>query len=119
MTYKRKRTHSGRLNTPVVFFQLKYVPPYPDDFERVEQYFCLAEVYESSTLDHQFVSTQNSKNVITLIIPNPRTDYRISNGDVFLLQSSMYENIEFNVEHFSPQGELNELMKIVGVAYEV
>ena len=114
LMYKRKRTHSGTLNTPVTFFRQTNTSPFPDNYTLVEQFSCLAEMYESSTKDMQSVNMNNAKNVVTLNIPNPRMDYRIRHDDVFILQSSMYQDLEFQVEHFAPN---DDLLKIVGVAY--
>ena len=112
--YKPPETTSGDLNTPVTFFTEGNGGFIPGQKTEEDLYFCLAEMYEASVKDYEAVDTTNAEYIITLLFPNPHTDYSPKYNHLFKIDNHMYQDIKFKVQKISPQ---NNLIKVVGVSY--
>lgn len=113
--YKRNRVSSGDMNMPVRFLR-KTDNGYLPGSDTVEQlYFCEAEMYESSVKDIEKVNMTNAQFVMTLIFPDPYTDYIPEFNHYFYVEDVKYQDVEFNIQTISPYDE--NKIKVVGVAY--
>lgn len=117
MKYSPKKVTSGDLRVPVRFFaKQESNGPIPGGKERVEVFFAMCEVYDSSTKDLERVSTTEARYTVTINIRHPHQSYRIDHSHSFEIQDSLYSGISFEINHFTPTTDDKEMLKIVGVA---
>lgn len=115
--FKLPESTSGDKNVPTTFFvkgQGGFLPG--EESENFQKYFCMAELYEASIKDYENVNTDNAEYVVTILIPDPYTDYKPSHKDLFTVDKHMYGDVEFSIENIAPRDERD--LKIVGVAYK-
>lgn len=114
--YKPPESQASDKRTPVNFHGPKkdsFIPGQEEAGEKL--FFCMAEMYESSTKDYEAINTTNMKYAMTLIIPNPYPDYKPGMTNYFMVEYPIYEGVEFNIQNVVPHGV--QEIKIVGVAY--
>lgn len=116
LKFEPPKSQSGDKKTPVTLYTKKDGGFYPGESEIDESYFCMAEMYEASVKDHEVIKDiASAEYAVTLIIPDPYTDFKLTNEAHFELDVFRYRGYEFDVQNVAPYDGID--IKVVGAAY--
>nr|DAY87268.1 MAG TPA: head closure knob [Caudoviricetes sp.] len=117
--YKRPKTGSAELRTPVFFYA--YVPnegPFPDESQEKILHKAMAEVYNPSMKDWELLNTKNTKRAVTINIRDPLNEYQPINKHIVELQDLHFLDekekfIRWNIIDVQPNPKDSRFIKII------
>jgi len=113
--YRKRRTHSGELRTPVTFYEYrpKKDSPYPDEYEYRELYSCWAKVDRVWLKDLETAKANNTVSDVTLTIRDPLGDYSPSNKHFLEIDALEYKDFVYNITSSQPDLQYRDFITIV------
>lgn len=112
--YKKQDTTTGKLRTPVVFYE--YGPgtgPEPGEDQKKRLYSCFAEAYNPSIKDLSILDTKGTKEAVTIRIRDPGKDYIPNNKHSAELEDYRYTGKVFSVVDVRPDLTNNRFITIL------
>lgn len=112
--YRKRRTHSGELRTPVTFYEYKPASgPFPGEKEFKSIYDCMAKVDSVWLKDLEQAKTNGTLSDVTLTIRDPMGDYYPSNKHYLKIDAPEYEGYVYNIYSSQPDLQYRDFINVV------
>lgn len=112
--YKKPKTGSGELRTPVIFYE--FVPsngPDPRDVEKKVLFKTMCEAYNPSMKDLEILSSSNTKQALTILIRDPLTQFQPNNKHVVEVKDFSYQGVVWEISNVSHDPNNHQFIKII------
>lgn len=112
--YRKRRTHTGELRTPVVFYEYKPVQgPYPDQEEKEKVYSCWSRIDRVWMRDLEQAKQNNTVSDVTLTIRDPLQEFIPTNRHFLRIETYDYKHLVYNVTSSQPDLQHRDFITIV------
>lgn len=112
--YRKRRTHTGELRTPITFYEYKPVKgPYPDQEEKEKVYSCWGKVNQVWLRDMEQAKQNNTISDVTLTIRDPLQAFVPTNKHFIRINTYDYQHLVYNVTSSQPDLQHREFITIV------
>lgn len=99
----RRGNRIGDLNTRVTFYEYQENNgPMPGDSEHKVLFSCWAKVNEMWLKDVEVAKANGTMNDLTLVIRDPRSDYKPTNKHYIAIDDPFYSDVHYNIKHVQP-----------------
>lgn len=96
--HKKQETHSGKLRTPISFYQFRQLQgPEPGYGEKEILHKCMCEAYNPSMKDLAIMDSIGTKEAVTVRIRDTAGEYIPTNKHLAVLDDYRYEGKVFSV----------------------
>jgi hypothetical protein len=117
MSYQLPQIKTGDLRTPVFFYSQNSLGPEPGTSKGTQLFWCLAEVYGSSSKDLVILDAHGKSEGVTINIPDPHEEFQPSNEMLVEIQDFRYkvgdEFKQWDVVDVIPDLKDNRFVKVV------
>lgn len=113
--YKRQKTNSGDLRTPVQFYE--YAPndgPEAGESEKQVLYEAWAKIDEVWLKDLELAKSSGTLSDVTVTIRDPMGDYQPLDNHYFSIDARGFHDKRYNVKHIIPNLQANDFVVVVG-----
>lgn len=112
--YKKPKTDTGKLRTPVSFYELTpSTGPEPGGEDKKILHQCMCEAYNPSMKDLSILDTKGTKEAVTIRIRDPGAEYLPTNKHSAELDDYRYREKVFSVIDVRPDLTENRFITIL------
>ena len=114
-SYKRQKTNSGDLRTPVQFYE--YAPndgPEAGELEKKVLYDAWAKIDEVWLKDLELAKSTGTLSDVTITMRDPLDDYSPTDLHYFSIDARGFRDKRYNVKHVIPSLQDNNFIVVVG-----
>lgn len=112
--YKKPKTGSGDLRTPVLFYE--FVPhegPEPGDEQKKVVFKTMCEAYNPSMKDLELLNSSNTKQALTILMRDPLKQFQPNNKSVVEVLDFSYAGLFWDVSSVSHDPNNHQFIKVI------
>lgn len=112
--YKKPKTGSGDLRTPVRFYE--FIPnegPEPGDEPKKVVFKTMCEAYNPSMKDLELLNSSNTKQALTILMRDPLKQFQPNNKSVVEVLDFSYAGLFWDVSNISHDPNNHKFIKVI------